>query len=155
MRGIVAGSVAALRSGPKHMLTAAPPFEAPGSELSFAVLAVGVVAGSAACLAVLARWAMAAALPPLALLGVSLTVEVGPAPRLNARASRPRLFARFGPGVERLHRRGHLRGLRAEILLVHDAIVTHDERHDARVAILRREGHKRESADPGGLVSGR
>src|SRR5262245_43658171 len=48
-------------------------------------------------------------------------------------------------GVKRLDRAGHLRGVDAEILLIHDAVVAHDEGHDSRDAVLGRERNERES----------
>src|SRR5262249_15202556 len=57
---------------------------------------------------------------------------------------------RLGPGrigVVRLDRAGRLRRLGPEVLLMHDAILIHDERHDARGAVHGRVRDEREPAD--------
>src|SRR5262245_58252651 len=49
-------------------------------------------------------------------------------------------------GIELVQRRGYGRGLLAQVLLPHHAILIHDERHDAACAIHRGIGDQRESA---------
>src|SRR5215510_1754165 len=47
--------------------------------------------------------------------------------------------------IKRLDRACRLRGVEAEILLIDDTVVAHDEGHDSRDAVLGRERNERES----------
>src|ERR1041384_5546163 len=60
------------------------------------------------------------------------------------------LLLHFGPGliwIVFLHALRHGRGIRSEIFLEHFAVVVHDKRHDAGIAILRRIGHYGKTTD--------
>src|SRR5262245_5853825 len=62
--------------------------------------------------------------------------------RFAGRGLRPGLV-----GVECRHLASNLSSRRPEILLIDDAVMVHDERHDSRVIIFGRERHERKSSN--------